>query len=73
VKKLAGAYLYGDYVTGDLWALWYDFHQKTVTANRKLQGNGMPVITFGEDEQGEVYFTTLMSGGVIYRFRDLAD
>jgi glucose/arabinose dehydrogenase len=73
VPKLAGAYLYGDYVTGDLWALWYDVNRKTVTANRKLQGNGMPVITFGEDEQSEVYFTTLMSGGVIYRFRTLQD
>ena len=73
VPQLQGAYLYGDYVTGDLWALWYDHARKTVTANRKLQGNGMPVITFGEDEHGEVYFTTLMSGGVVYRFKNLTE
>jgi glucose/arabinose dehydrogenase len=73
VPSLHGAYLYGDYVSGDLWALWYDDQRKTVTANRELQGNGMPVITFGEDERGEVYFTTLMSGGVVYRFRNLPE
>jgi glucose/arabinose dehydrogenase len=73
VPELQGAYLYGDYVSGDLWALWYDMQRQTVTANRKLQGNGMPVITFGEDEHGEVYFTTLMRGGVVYRFTTLTD
>ncbi len=73
LPALEGAYLYGDYVSGGLWALWYDFESKKVTANRRLQGNDMPVITFGEDQQGEVYFTTLMGGGIIYRFTTLTD
>ena len=28
----------------------------------------LPIITFGEDEQGEVYLTTQLGGGIIYKF-----
>jgi hypothetical protein len=31
----------------------------------------LPIITFGEDEQGEVYFTTPLSGGRLYRFAEI--
>jgi glucose/arabinose dehydrogenase len=58
LPKLAGGYLYADYVTGKLWALWYDDEAKQVTANRPIAGNKMPVLSFGEDEAGEVYFLT---------------
>jgi glucose/arabinose dehydrogenase len=58
VPELAGAYLYGDYVSGKIWALWYDADSKTVTANRLIRESGPPIITFGEDDQGEVYFAT---------------
>ncbi len=68
VPQLRGAYLYGDYVVGSLWALWYDPATRRVTANRAIQGTGLPIMTYGEDEQGEVYVTTMLGGGVIYRF-----
>ena len=71
LPTLDGAYLYGDYVVGSLWALRYDAQQKQVTENRAIQGTGLPVMTFGEDETGEVYVTTMLSGGVIYRFKEL--
>ncbi len=71
LPTLQGAYLYGDYVVGSLWALRYDAQQKRVTENRAIQGTGLPVMTFGEDETGEVYVTTMLSGGVIYRFKEL--
>ena len=54
--ELDGCYLYADYVSGKLWALKYDLEQKKVVANYALQDNKMPIITFGTDEQGEVYF-----------------
>lgn len=58
VPELDGAYLYADYVSGHLWALWCNTDTGEVTANRTLRTHGAPVITFGEDDQGEVYFTT---------------
>ena len=54
--ELEGCYLYADYVSGKLWALKYDFENQKVIANYSLQDNKMPIITFGEDAAGEVYF-----------------
>ncbi len=68
LPELVGAYLYGDYVTGDIWALRYDAARKVVTENRPVFSNRLPLMTFGEDEGGEVYVTTMFSGGVIYGF-----
>ncbi len=61
-----GAYLYADYVTGQIWALWYDRDKKQVTANRTIQEKGQPILSFGEDDQGEIYFLTQAGG--IYKF-----
>ena len=66
VPQLAGGYLYGDFVSGKLWALWYDAKSKRVTANRPILGNQMPVMSFGADQAGEAYFT--LDTGQIYRF-----
>ena len=57
VPELQGCYLYGDFVSGKLWALKYDDKAKKVVANYILQGDNLPVMTYGEDESGEVYFT----------------
>jgi quinoprotein glucose dehydrogenase len=66
VPELQGAYLYADYVTGKMWALWYDYTEERVTANRMILPGGRPVTTFGEDDAGEVYFAT--EDGGIFRF-----
>ncbi len=58
IPELTGGYLYADYVSGQVWALWYDEETKEVTANRTIREKGSPVITFGEDDEGEVYFTS---------------
>lgn len=58
IPALQGAYLYADYVTGQVWALRYDFEKKRVTSNRSIRSSGSPVLTFGEDDEGEVYFTS---------------
>lgn len=71
VPELVGHYLYADYVSGKIWALKYDAKTKTVVANRTIGYDGapMPVISFGEDEEGEVYFTTVSpTGQGIYKF-----
>ncbi len=62
LPELRGYYLYGDYVSGKIWALKYDFEKERVVANRPIPldpaaGTSVPVVTFGEDEQGEVYLS----------------
>jgi len=71
VPELQGMYIYADYVTGKIWALKYDAKKKKVIANYSLQSKKLPIITFGEDEKGEVYFTTTLGGGIIYKFKKL--
>lgn len=66
VPELEGRYLYADFVTGQIWALSYDFDKQQVTENRTIVPHGLPVMTFGEDDLGEVYFAT--QDGGIYRF-----
>lgn len=69
VPELEGMYLYADYVTGRIWALRYDAAAKRVVANRTLRDRGFPILSFGEDEQGEAYFMTYTpSGRGLYRF-----
>jgi quinoprotein glucose dehydrogenase len=67
VPQLAGLYIYGDYVNGKIWGLRYDDERQEVTANHPIRGNKMPIMSFGEDEQGEVYFMT--DTGKVYRFQ----
>jgi glucose/arabinose dehydrogenase len=58
VPALEGKYLYADYVTGQVWALNYDPATKKVVSNQTIRQSGTPVLTFGEDDEGEVYFTS---------------
>jgi len=61
VPELDGHYLYGDYVSGRVWALKYEGGR--VTANRPVKWTGAPVFTFGEDERGEQYLLTATTNG----------
>jgi len=65
VPHLAGAYLYGDWVTGDVWALRWD--GQAVTSNVRIASTHVPVSSFGEDRDGETYFMAF--DGRVYRFR----
>ena len=67
VPELIGKYLYADYVSGRLWALHYDEAAGKVIANYSLTGENLPVMSFGDDEAGDVYFTTPF--GSLYRFK----
>ncbi|HEX3601139.1 MAG TPA: PQQ-dependent sugar dehydrogenase [Lacipirellulaceae bacterium] len=64
VPALDGAYIYADYVTGQIWALSYDSDKKQVTANRTIQQKGEPILSFGSDDEGEIYFLT-QSGRIL--------
>ncbi|MGC3969297.1 MAG: PQQ-dependent sugar dehydrogenase [Pirellulales bacterium] len=66
VPALQGKYVYADYIRGTVWALDYDKAAKKVISNREISGNVAPVVSFGEDEAGELYFTT--TGNRFFRF-----
>jgi glucose/arabinose dehydrogenase len=69
LPELEGYYLYADYVTSKIWALKYDEKAGRVTENRTIKDPAKPVLSFGEDEQGEMYFLTVSNTGKgIYRF-----
>ncbi|NNJ25114.1 PQQ-dependent sugar dehydrogenase [Alienimonas chondri] len=57
VPQLQGKYLYGDYVTGLLWALEKG-EDGRVISNRPLTGYKHPMMSFGEGPDGEAYFMT---------------
>ncbi|MBU6175980.1 MAG: PQQ-dependent sugar dehydrogenase, partial [Planctomycetes bacterium] len=56
LPQLKGKYLYADYVTGSIWALTYDSSTGKVTRNEQVIEKGIPVLAFGEDQNGEVYY-----------------
>ncbi len=60
---LTGAYIYGDYVSGRVWALRYDGTR--VTENTELIGTGN-ISSFGMDEKRELYLCEF--DGRLYRF-----
>lgn len=55
LPELRGAYLYGDFMTGRIWALWHDGSQ--VTDRREIARTPHKIVTFGTDQEGEIYFT----------------
>jgi glucose/arabinose dehydrogenase len=70
VPALRGYYLYADYVSGRFWALRYDHDQQRVVENRPIRsGESKPIVTFGEDETGEVYCSDAF--GMIYMFEPI--
>jgi hypothetical protein len=69
LPELDGYYLYGDYVTTKIWGLKYDDQARRVVANRPIKDRAKPILSFGEDEQGEVYLlTTTIDGKGLYWF-----
>ena len=69
LPELDGYYLYADYVSGKLWGLKYDEGKKRVTENRPIASKNLPIMSFGEDEAGEVYLMTYSAKGQgVFRF-----
>ena len=60
---IAGQYLFGDYCSGNVWALTYD---GTTATRRTLTTAAADLIGFGEDAAGEVYL--LRQNGAVQRF-----
>ena len=69
LPELDGLYLYADFISGKIWALKYDEASSKVTSNMGIATTGFPVLAFGEDEAGDVYYMLeTVDGKGIYRF-----
>lgn len=68
IPELQGAYIYADYVATKVWGLKYDEDSKRVVADQPIAMPKLPVLSFGEDEQGEIYALVVSATGQgIYR------
>lgn len=63
LPSLYGAYVYGDFCTGRIWALRYDGSK--VTEQLEIADTDLRISAFGEDAAGELYVLSLDGG--IYR------
>ncbi len=72
VPTLESWYVFGDYVSGQVWAIQQQAGQRTayVDLSKYLDKQGVGYVpglaSFGEDAAGELYLLSL-SGGEIYR------
>ena len=66
VPALAGAYVFGDYVSGRIFVAEGSGDAWTA---RPLLDSGFRIAAFGEDEAGELYVADY-SGGVLYQFAE---
>ena len=65
LPSLAGAYIYGDYCSGEIWGLRNDGQQ--LTEHLLLTDTGVRITAFGQDRQSNLYVLSQDSG--IYRLR----
>ena len=65
VAAVRGTYLFGDYCSGELFALSASANKRSSTAPRVVMQTGMRISSFGEDEAGEVYIVD--HKGAVYR------
>src|SRR5665647_39900 len=62
LANIYSKYIYGDYGSGNIWALQFD--GVTVPLNKLLITTGLNISSFGVDEQNNLYFSAL--DGKIY-------
>ena len=71
ISEIEGCYLYGDFVSGRLWALGVeDANDPSTISNQLIPWNGLPIFGFGQDQDGAVYvLTSSNTGQGIYRLQ----
>jgi hypothetical protein len=66
LRALQGRYVYGDFVSGRVWALKYDGHSPAENTLLVHNSNLYPS-SFGTDEEGELYICSF--DGKIYQLK----
>lgn len=65
IPELVGKYIYGDYVSGHIWALTWDSKHPKVVGNQELMKKDLEISSFGLDRDGEILVVSLK--GTLYR------
>ncbi len=63
-------YIYGDFITGRVWALNYNGSTGTATSELLFQTNGEFISSFGLDQDGEIYFSDYGTNAKIFKLVD---
>jgi uncharacterized repeat protein (TIGR03806 family) len=63
-EKLKGAYIYGDFDTGRVWALRYDKKAERVTEHKELAKTNLRIVAWAQDHDGEVYALNFIDGSI---------
>ena len=60
-------YIFGDFASGRVWALTYNSQNGNASRRQLFRTNGIRVSSFGQDEQGELYFSGYDNSSQIYK------
>ncbi len=63
IPGLQGVYVYADYISGTMWALYFD-PVSGEAAPEIIEETGLYVSSFGEGVDGEIYFLDYLRGGI---------
>ncbi|SIQ78479.1 PQQ-dependent sugar dehydrogenase [Maribacter ulvicola] len=69
-NSLKNKYIYGDYVSGRVWALEYDATNGSTSNELLFKTNGAFISSFGEDEDGELYFSDYGSNAKLFKLTE---
>ena len=64
---LQNRYIYGDYISGRVWSLNYNASNGSTSNSLLFKTDGEFISSFGEDEQGELYFSGYGPSAKIYK------
>ncbi|MGB2972645.1 MAG: PQQ-dependent sugar dehydrogenase, partial [Candidatus Competibacter sp.] len=62
VPELAGRYVYGDFISGRIWAARLEGSR---WVNEEVPASPIAISSFGEDEAGELYLTDYIGGRLL--------
>jgi len=66
MDSLRGAYIYGDFISGTIWALWLD--EENEAESHELLDTDLMISSFGTDHNGELYIVDFQ--GKIYALKE---
>lgn len=66
LPELRGAYVYGDYETGKIWALWHDGTR--ITRHEEIADTPHRIVTFGRLPDGDLIYAHHGPPGSLHRF-----
>lgn len=69
-NSLKDKYIYGDYVSGRVWALEYNPLNGATSNELLFKTNGEFISSFGEDEAGELYFSDYGENAKIFKITE---